>query len=109
MSLELLVISVVSVIFLFIILFVEVNMPLTVLNLMILKLFALIMTIINIPFYYSFRGSKYAAYRLKPDDSKVIRLDNDYYVISATLYLMIRRYLVALRKGDGSVEALFHL
>ncbi len=63
----------------------------------------------NIPFYYSFRGSKYAAYRLKPDDCKVIRLDNDYYVISATLYLMIRRYLVALRKGDGSAETLFHL
>ena len=63
----------------------------------------------NIPFNYSFRGSKYAAYRLKPDDSKVIRLDNDYFVISATLYLMIRRYLVALRKGDGSSETLFHL
>lgn len=63
----------------------------------------------GIPFYYSFRGSKYAAYRLKPDDSKVIRLDDDYYVISATLYLMIRRYLVALRKGDGSSETLFHL
>ncbi len=63
----------------------------------------------SIPFCYSFRGSKYAAYRLKPDDSKVIRLDNDYYVISATLYLMIRRYLVALRKGDGSAETLFHL
>lgn len=63
----------------------------------------------NISFDYSFRGSKYAAYRLKPDDSKVIRLDNDYYVISATLYLMIRRYLVALRKGDGSAETLFHL
>lgn len=63
----------------------------------------------NIPFKYSFRGSKYAAYRLKPDDSRVIRLDNDYYVISATLYLMIRRYLVALRKGDGSAETLFNL
>lgn len=63
----------------------------------------------NISFDYSFCGSKYAAYRLKPDDSKVIRLDNDYYVISATLYLMIRRYLVALRKGDGSAETLFHL
>lgn len=60
-------------------------------------------------FDYSFCGSKYAAYRLKPDDSKVIRLDNEYYVISATLYLMIRRYLVALRKGDGSAETLFHL
>ena len=63
----------------------------------------------NISFNYSFRGSKYAAYRLKPDDSRVIRLDNDYYVISATLYLMIRRYLVALRKGDGSTETLLHL
>ena len=63
----------------------------------------------NIFFNYSFRGSKYAAYRLKPDDSRVIRLDNDYYVISATLYLMIRRYLVSLRKGDGSAETLFHL
>lgn len=63
----------------------------------------------NISFCYSFCGSKYAAYCLKPDDSKVIRLDNDYYVISATLYLMIRRYLVAFRKGDGSAETLFHL
>lgn len=63
----------------------------------------------NILFNYSFRGSKYAAYRLKPDDSRVIRLDNDYYVISATLYLMIRRYLIALRKGDGSTETLLHL
>lgn len=63
----------------------------------------------NISFDYSFRGSKYAAYRLKPDDSRVIRLDNDYFVISATLYLMIRRYLVAFRKGDDSAEALFHL
>lgn len=63
----------------------------------------------NISFDYSFRGSKYAAYRLKPDDSRVIRLDDDYYVISATLYLMIRRYLVALRKGDGSAETVFNL
>lgn len=63
----------------------------------------------NILFNYSFSGSKYAAYRLKPDDSRVIRLDNDYYVISATLYLMIRRYLVSLRKGDDSAETLFHL
>lgn len=63
----------------------------------------------NISFNYSFRGSKYAAYRLKPDDSRVIRLDHDYYVISATLYLMIRRYLIAFRKGDGSDETLFHL
>lgn len=63
----------------------------------------------DISFNFLFRGSKYAAYRLKPDDSRVIRLDNDYYVISATLYLMIRRYLVAFRKGDGSAETLFHL
>lgn len=63
----------------------------------------------NISFDYSFCGSKYAAYRLKPDDSRVIRLDNDYYVISATLYLMIRRYLIAFRKGDGSAETLFNL
>lgn len=63
----------------------------------------------NISFDYCFRGSKYAAYRLKPDGYRVIRLDNDYFVISATLYLMIRRYLVAFRKGDGSSETLFHL
>ena len=63
----------------------------------------------NISFGYSFRGSKYAAYRLKPNDSRVIRLDDDYFVISATLYLMIRRYLIAFRKGDGSAETLFHL
>lgn len=63
----------------------------------------------DIPFDFSFRGSKYAAYRLKPDDSRVIRLDNNYFVISATLYLMIRRYLVAFRKGDDSAETLFHL
>lgn len=63
----------------------------------------------NISFNYSFRGSKYAAYRLKSDESRVIRIDNDYFVISATLYLMIRRYLVAFRKGDDSAETLFHL
>ena len=63
----------------------------------------------NISFNYSFRGSKYAAYRLKHDDFRVIRLDNDYFVISTTLYLMIRRYLIAFRKGDGSAETLFHL
>ena len=63
----------------------------------------------NISFDYSFRGSKYAAYRLKSGDSRVIRLDNDYFIISATLYLMIRRYLIAFRKGDGSAETLFHL
>lgn len=63
----------------------------------------------NISFDYFFRGSKYAAYRLKRDNTRVIRLDNDYLVISPTLYLMIRRYLVAFRKGDGSAETLFHL
>lgn len=63
----------------------------------------------DFPFDFSFRGSKYAAYRLKPDGCRVIRLDSDYYVISATLYLMIRRYLIAFRKGDGSAETLFHL
>ena len=63
----------------------------------------------DVSFNFLFRGSKYAAYRLKPDGSRVIRLDNDYFVISAMLYLMIRRYLVALRKGDGSAETLFHL
>lgn len=63
----------------------------------------------NIPFNYSFRGSKYAAYRLKPDGSRVIRLDDEYFVISATLYLMIRRFLVAFRKGDVFSETLFHL
>lgn len=63
----------------------------------------------HISFNYSFRGSKYAAYRLKPDNSRVIRLDNEYFVISTMLYLMIRRYLVAFRKGDGSAETLFHL
>lgn len=63
----------------------------------------------DIPFNYSFSGSKYAAYCLKSGDSKVIRLDNEYFVISKTLYLTIRRYLVAFRKGDGSAETLFHL
>lgn len=63
----------------------------------------------NIPFDYSFRGSKYAAYRLKPDGYRVIHLDNDYFIISSMLYLMIRRYLVAFRKGDVSTETLFHL
>ena len=63
----------------------------------------------DVPFNFLFRGSKYAAYRIKPDDSRVIRLDDDYFVISSTLYLMIRRYLIAFRKGDGSTETLFHL
>lgn len=63
----------------------------------------------DISFNFLFRGSKYAAYRLKPDGFRVIRLDNDYYVVSSMIYLMIRRYLIALRKGDDSVETLFHL
>lgn len=63
----------------------------------------------DISFDYSFRGSKYAAYCLKSGDSKVIRIDKEYFVISATLYLMIRRYLAAFRKGDDSAETLFHL
>lgn len=63
----------------------------------------------DISFDYSFRGSKYAAYCLKPNGSRVIRLDDEYFVISSTLYLMIRRYLIAFRKGDGSAETLFHL
>ena len=63
----------------------------------------------DISFTFLFRGSKYAAYRLKPDDCRVLRLDDDYFVVSATLYLMIRRYLIAFRKGDVSAETLFHL
>lgn len=63
----------------------------------------------GISFDFLFRGSKYAAYRIKPDGYNVVRLDSDYFVIANTLYLMIRRYLVALRKGDGSAETLFHL
>lgn len=63
----------------------------------------------DIPFDFLFCGSKYAAYRLKPDDCRVVHLDDDYYVISSMLYLTIRRYLVAFRKGDGSAETLFHL
>lgn len=62
-----------------------------------------------ISFNFLFRGSKYAAYCLKPDGFRVIRIDNDYFVVSSTIYLMIRRYLIALRKGDGSSETLFHL
>lgn len=62
-----------------------------------------------ISFDFLFRGSKYAAYRIKPDGYNVVRLDSDYFVITNTLHLMIRRYLVALRKGDGSAETLFHL
>lgn len=60
-------------------------------------------------FNFLFRGSKYAAYCLKPDGYRVIRLDNEYFVVSSTIYLTIRRYLIAFRKGDGSAETLFHL
>lgn len=63
----------------------------------------------GIEFTFKFRGSKYAAYLLKSDCDKVIRLDNDYFVIDNSFYLMIRRYLIAFRKGDGSSETLFHL
>lgn len=63
----------------------------------------------GISFDFVFRGSKYAAYRLKPDGYNVVRLDSDYFVISNTLHLMIRRYLISFRKGDGSSETLFHL
>lgn len=63
----------------------------------------------DIPFDYFFRGSKYAAYCLKPADHRVIRLDNDYFVVSSTMYLTIRRYLIALRKGGGFAETVFHL
>lgn len=63
----------------------------------------------GVSFTFKFRGSKYAAYRLKSGCDKVIRLDNDYFVINNKLHLMIRRYLIALRKGDGSAETLFYL
>lgn len=63
----------------------------------------------DITFDFLFRGSKYAAYRLKPDGFRVIRLDSDYFVVSSMIYLMIRRYLIAFRKGDDSAETLFHL
>ena len=33
----------------------------------------------DISFNFLFRGSKYAAYRLKPDGFRVIRLDKDYF------------------------------
>lgn len=63
----------------------------------------------GISFDFLFRGSKYAAYCLRPDGFRVIRLDKDYFVVSSTMYLMIRRYLIAFRKGDDSAETLFHL
>lgn len=63
----------------------------------------------GVTFDFSFRGSKYAAYKLKPDGSNVIRLDDEYFVIPNSLYLMIRRFLIHYRKGDVETETLFHL
>lgn len=63
----------------------------------------------GIPFNFIFRGSKYAAYRVKPDNCNVVRIDNDYFVLPNTTHLMIRRFLIAFRKGDLDIETLFHL
>lgn len=63
----------------------------------------------DVPFDFVFRGSKYAAYKLKPDNCNVILIDNDYFVIPNSTHLMIRRFLIALRKGDVDTETLFHL
>lgn len=63
----------------------------------------------GISFDFIFRGSKYAAYKIKPDNCNVIRIDNDYFVLPNTTHLMIRRFLIALRKGDLDSETLFHL
>ena len=63
----------------------------------------------GISFNFIFRGSKYAAYKLKPDNCNVIRIDDDYFVLPNTTHLMIRRFLIALRKGDLDIETLFHL
>lgn len=63
----------------------------------------------GLPFDFKFRGSKYAAYKLKPDNCNVIRIDNDYFVLPNTTHLMIRRFLIALRKGDLDIETLFDL
>lgn len=63
----------------------------------------------GISFNFIFRGSKYAAYKLKPDNCNVIRIDNDYFVLPNTTYLMIRRFLITLRKGDLDIETLLHL
>lgn len=63
----------------------------------------------NIPFNFLFRGSKYAAYRIKPDDCNVIRLDNEYFILPNTTHLMIRRFLIHYRKGDVETETLFNL
>lgn len=63
----------------------------------------------GISFDFVFQGSKYAAYKLKPDGCNVIRIDNDYFVLSNATYLMIRRFLIALRKGDLDIETLFNI
>lgn len=63
----------------------------------------------SIPFDFIFRGSKYAAYKLKPDNCNVIRIDNDYFVLPNTTHLMIRRFLIHYRKGDVETETLFNL
>lgn len=63
----------------------------------------------GISFNFIFRGSKYAAYRIKPDNCNVIRIDDDYFVLPNIMHLMIRRFLIALRKGDLDVETLFDL
>lgn len=63
----------------------------------------------GIPFEFVFRGSKYAAYRLKPDGYNVIRLDSEYFVVPNPTHLMIRRFLIHLRKGDVDTETLFDL
>lgn len=63
----------------------------------------------DIPFTFTFRGSKYAAYKLKPDNCNVIRIDNDYFVLPNTTHLMIRRFLIHYRKGDVETETLFNL
>jgi hypothetical protein len=63
----------------------------------------------GVSFDFIFRGSKYAAYRLKPDDCNVVRIDNDYFVLPNTTHLMIRRFLIHYRKGDVDTETLFNL
>lgn len=63
----------------------------------------------GISFDLIFRGSKYAAYKIKPDGCNVIRIDNDYVVLPNTTHLMIRRFLIALRKGELDLETLFDL
>lgn len=63
----------------------------------------------GIPFNFTFRGTKYAAYKMKPDDCNVIRIDNDYFILPNTTHLMIRRFLIALRKGDLDIETLLNL